>query len=134
MRAQEDVYPRAVEELRAGRKRTHWMWFVFPQMAGLGWSPMARRFAITGRAEAKAYLQHPVLGPRLAECSELVLAARPGTTVSDVFDYPDDLKFRSSMTLFGAVAAKDSAFQRVLERFFGGQGDKATLDLLAQAG
>ena len=102
--AQEGVYVAALAELRGGRKRTHWMWFVFPQFQGLGSSPTARRFAISSLDEARAYLEHPVLGARLRECADALIGL-PGRNASDVFGYPDDLKLRSSMTLFDQVAA-----------------------------
>ncbi|MBV8206700.1 MAG: DUF1810 domain-containing protein [Acidobacteria bacterium] len=134
--AQAPVYARAVAELRAGRKRSHWMWFIFPQIRGLGYSATARRFAIRSLAEARAYLQHPLLGPRLEECTRLVLAV-PGSSVGEIFGYPDDLKFRSCMTLF-CVTEKESAkqsgvFQQALEKYFAGEPDEATLgELRAQ--
>jgi uncharacterized protein (DUF1810 family) len=128
--AQSDTYARALAELRAGRKRSHWMWFVFPQVAGLGFSSMSVRYAISGRAEARAYLAHPVLGPRLRECADALLAfdgARPAT---QIFGHPDDLKLRSSATLFAQVSPPGSVFHRLLERYFGGRADDATLALL----
>jgi uncharacterized protein (DUF1810 family) len=124
--AQAGVYEQVVEELRAGRKRSHWMWFIFPQIAGLGASEMARRFAISGREEAAAYLRHEVLGVRLRDCAELVNAVA-GKTVEQIFGYPDDLKFRSSMTLFATVAGGERVFKEALERYFGGEPDSATL-------
>jgi len=125
--AQEPVLDRAMAELRTGRKTSHWMWFVFPQIAGLGHSAMARRFAISGRAEAEAYLRHPVLGPRLRACTELVnrIAER---TAYEIFGSPDDLKFRSSMTLFANVAPDDAAFAEALRKYFDGVPDPATLE------
>lgn len=125
--AQDGVYNQVVEELRAGRKRTHWMWFIFPQIAGLGASEMARAYAISGVDEAAAYLGHALLGARLRECTALVNAARAGWRIEEIFGYPDDLKFRSSMTLFGAVAPEESVFRVALERYFDGRGDEATL-------
>jgi uncharacterized protein (DUF1810 family) len=122
----------AMAELRAGRKRTHWMWFVFPQLRGLGRSRMAWHFGIASRGEAVAYLAHPVLGPRLHEGVELVLAVR-GRTAHEIFGSPDDLKLRSCLTLFGEVAGGDSVFDRALRQVFGGQPDPATLDLLARS-
>ena len=119
----------ALSELRAGRKRSHWIWFVFPQVAGLGSSSMSGRYAIRSLDEARAYLEHPVLGPRLIECVEAVLA-HPGTPVADMFPYPDDLKLRSSMTLFEGAAAPGSVFGRVIDEFFGGERDDKTLALL----
>jgi uncharacterized protein (DUF1810 family) len=126
--AQESVYPAALAELRAGRKRSHWMWFIFPQIAGLGFSAMAHRYAITGRAEAEAYLVHALLGPRLVACTQAVLAVN-GKSLRDIFGVPDDLKFASSMTLFDAVAP-NSVFADALDRYCAGQRDDATLTRL----
>ena len=127
--AQEPVYPQVLAELRAARKASHWMWFVFPQLAGLGGSAMARRYAISSLDEARAYLAHPVLGPRLRECSELVLrAAQPD--VHRIFGSPDDLKFRSCMTLFQRAAPQEPVFGACLDRFFGGAPDERTLALV----
>jgi uncharacterized protein (DUF1810 family) len=126
--AQAAVYPEALAELKEGRKRTHWMWFVFPQIAGLGVSPTAQRYAIRSLDEARAYLAHPVLGPRLAECARAVLAV-DGKTAEDIFGYPDDLKLRSSMTLFARAADDPGVFQAVLDRYYDGP-DPKTLDLL----
>ena len=125
--AQDDrgTYDRAVEELRAGRKRSHWMWFVFPQIAGLGRSPMARRYAISSLDEAKAYLEHPVLGPRLLECTRIV-AELGASDARDVLGPTDAMKLRSSMTLFEAAAPDERVFAEVLERYFGGVRDDAT--------
>jgi uncharacterized protein (DUF1810 family) len=130
--AQESNYDEACAELRAGRKRSHWMWFIFPQIAGLGHSAMAQRYAIASLAEAAAYLAHPLLGPRLRSCSRLVADCRAGT-VSDIFGSPDDLKFHSSMTLFRAAAEagdeRDSeVFQQCLDRYFAGQPDSLTVE------
>ncbi|WP_441235797.1 DUF1810 domain-containing protein [Bradyrhizobium sp. 930_D9_N1_4] len=128
--AQNPVF-RAVEgELARGRKQTHWMWFVFPQIAGLGLSAMSQRYAIGSRAEAEAYLAHPVLGPRLIECTKLVLALE-GRTINAILGAPDDAKFRSSMTLFGAVSDKP-VFGEALDRYFAGERDGATLEILAR--
>ena len=124
------TYDRAVAELRAGRKQSHWMWFVFPQIAGLGSSPMAREFAIGSLAEAQAYLTHPVLGPRLAECARILNAAVDGTTAAEIFGPVDAMKLRSSMTLFAAAAAAEQTFADVLARYFDGQPDQATLERL----
>lgn len=127
--AQAPVYAQVRAELGAGRKTSHWMWFVFPQPAGLGASPMARRYAIASPAEAQAYLLHPVLGPRLRECSALVLqAAEPD--IQRIFGSPDDLKFRSCMTLFQRAAPGEPVFGACLDRYFGGQPDARTLALL----
>jgi len=127
--AQAPVIDRVRDELSAGAKQSHWMWFVFPQIAGLGLSPMAQRYAISTLDEARAYLAHPVLGPRLHECTELVLAVRGGDAHA-IFGSPDDLKFRSSMTLFARTAPGDTPFARALAKFFGGLGDARTLALL----
>jgi uncharacterized protein (DUF1810 family) len=130
--AQDGVYEQALAELRAGRKRTHWMWFVFPQIAGLGHSSTAAYYAIADLAEARAYLAHPLLGARLAECAEALLGVT-GRTAHEILGSPDDLKLRSSMTLFAQVAGPDSVFRRVLERYYGGEADARTLDLLASS-
>ncbi|MFB6108230.1 MAG: DUF1810 domain-containing protein [Haloplanus sp.] len=130
--AQDPVIEDVKDELRAGRKRTHWMWFVFPQMAGLGRSRMARRYAISSWAEADAYLAHPTLGPRLRECTALVNAVE-GRSANDIFGSPDDLKFRSSMTLFDAVADDPTPFATALDRYYDGDPDPKTLELLADA-
>ena len=123
------VQEQALAELRAGRKRTHWMWFVFPQLHGLGNSSMARRYAIGSLDEARAYLAHPVLGPRLREVAEAVLALE-GRTAHDVFGSPDDMKLRSSATLFAAVSPPGSVFERLLTKYFAGDPDGKTLGLL----
>jgi uncharacterized protein (DUF1810 family) len=125
--AQAGVYDQALAELRAGRKRSHWMWFIFPQIAGLGQSDMARRYAIASTDEAAAYLAHPVLGPRLRTCAAAV-AAHDDRPADAIFDYPDNLKFYSSMTLFADVAPDEAVFQTCLDRFFDGAGDPATLE------
>lgn len=127
--AQEPVYAQVCAELRAGQKQSHWMWFVFPQLRGLGHSAMAERFAISGMEEARLYLTHPVLGARLRECVRQVLEIR-GKSVEEIFGYPDHLKFRSSMTLFAQAAPEEDIFRRALERFFGGEADEKTLALL----
>jgi uncharacterized protein (DUF1810 family) len=124
--AQQAVFDTVRNELRAGSKRSHWMWFIFPQIQGLGSSEMARRFAISSADEARAYLGHPVLGGRLRECSALV-AALDGRTAEEVFGYPDDMKFRSSMTLFASVSPEDEVFSQCLHKYFGGEPDAATL-------
>jgi uncharacterized protein (DUF1810 family) len=128
--AQDPVYDRVVAELQSGEKRTHWMWYIFPQIDGLGHSATAQFFAIKTLEEALQYLAHPVLGPRLLQCADLVLAVR-GRGVSQIFGYPDDLKLCSSMTLFEQAAGPDSVFGRVIDRYFGGERDTRTLDLLA---
>ena len=127
--AQDPVWDRVQAELRRGRKSSHWMWFVFPQVAGLGSSPTARAYAVSGLDEARAYLAHPVLGPRLREAAELA-AAVPAGTASEVFGYPDDLKLRSSMTLFARAAPDETVFADVLDRYFDGAPDPRTLELL----
>lgn len=124
--AQTPVYPQAVAELRAGRKRSHWMWFIFPQIEGLGRSEMARTYAITSRAEAALYLDHEVLGPRLRECTSLVNAIA-GRSVSQIFGHPDDLKFCSSMTLFAHATCKGEIFTAAIEKYFGGRFDEETM-------
>lgn len=128
--AQSPVYASVLAELAAGRKTSHWMWFVFPQLKPLGRSGTARFYGLEDRAEAAAYWQHPVLGERLKECTRLVLAT-PGKTAHDIFGSPDDLKLRSCMTLFGAVAPDEPAFRDVLARFYAGEPDPATLALLS---
>ena len=127
--AQDPVYSDVLAELRTGRKRTHWMWFVFPQVAGLGQSEMARRYAIASSDEAAAYLAHPVLGARLRECARLVASHRD-LDIGAIFDDPDDRKFHSSMTLFSDVAPDEAIFQTCLDQFFDGRPDAATLALL----
>jgi uncharacterized protein (DUF1810 family) len=127
--AQAPVYERALAELRQGRKQSHWMWFVFPQIAGLGSSRMSAIYAIASAAEARAYLAHPLLGPRLVECTTAVLGHR-GTSAEEIFGDVDALKFRSSMTLFAAVAEPDSCFAAALAAFYGGSGDALTLQRL----
>jgi uncharacterized protein (DUF1810 family) len=127
--AQAPVYDRVLLELHEGRKRSHWMWFVFPQIAGLGSSPMAQRYAIASRAEAAAYLAHPVLGPRLRECTRL-LTATEGRSIHDILGSPDDMKFRSSMTLFAQTAKDNEIFRRCLEKYFQGEPDRLTLAAL----
>jgi uncharacterized protein (DUF1810 family) len=127
--AQEGIYDRALAELKAGQKRTHWMWYIFPQIDGLGYSPTAEHYAVKSLEEARQYLDHPVLGKRLLECTEAVLGIRGGS-VSEIFGYPDDLKFKSSMTLFEKVAGPGSVFSSALERYCHGGRDTATLRLL----
>ena len=124
--AQVGAIDRARDELSRGRKASHWMWFVFPQIEGLGHSAMARRYAITSLAEAVAYLAHPVLGARLRELAAIAVSA-PGRSAHEIFGSPDDLKFRSSMTLFAAAAPGEAVFQGALDRFFAGEADQATL-------
>jgi uncharacterized protein (DUF1810 family) len=126
--AQFSVYRQVVEELSHGRKRSHWMWFIFPQIAGLGFSDMAQRFAIGTRAEAVAYLEHELLGPRLIECTRLVVAASD-KTITEILGSPDDMKFRSCMTLFDAVSKQD-IFAQAIATFYPGGKDRATLKIL----
>ncbi|MCJ2051853.1 DUF1810 domain-containing protein [Methylobacterium sp. J-070] len=130
--AQEGVYPRALAELRAGEKLSHWMWFIFPQIAGLGFSPMAQRYAIGSRGEARAYLDHPLLGARLRTCTQAVNAVS-GRSAHAIFGSPDDVKFRSSMTLFAAAAPDESCFTEALAKYFAGSPDPLTLEKLASA-
>ena len=132
MSAQDPVMPAVMAELRAGQKRTHWMWFVFPQLRGLGSSPTAQFYAIRTRAEAEAFLVHPVLGARLVECTEAVNGV-PGRDVHRIFGSPDDMKFHSSMTLFDAIRP-GAVFDAALHRFFAGRRDPRTLELLAGMG
>jgi len=124
--AQDPVIDSVKQELRSGRKRTHWMWFVFPQMEGLGRSRMARRYAISSRGEAEAYLAHPTLGPRLRECTGIVNAVE-GRSANEIFGSPDDLKFRSSMTLFEAAADDPAPFVTALDKYYDGERDPKTL-------
>ncbi|MGZ3322509.1 MAG: DUF1810 domain-containing protein [Xanthobacteraceae bacterium] len=126
--AQARVYPDVVSELRQGRKQSHWMWFIFPQLAGLGHSAMAQRYALSSRDEAVAYLGHAILGPRLRECTALVNAVE-GRTIREILGSPDDLKFRSSMTLFAAVSPEPE-FAAAIKKFYGGTPDQKTLELL----
>lgn len=127
--AQDGVYQQVLSELSAGRKRSHWMWFIFPQLAGLGSSAMAQRYALGGLAEARAYLAHPLLGMRLRECSALVLTVQ-GATAHGIFGSPDNMKFHSSMTLFAQAAPEEAVFRACLDKYFGGVPDQASLDLL----
>jgi uncharacterized protein (DUF1810 family) len=127
--AQNGVYDTALAELRAGHKRTHWMWFIFPQIEGLGHSAMAQRYAIRSADEAAAYLAHPVLGPRLRACAAAV-ASHHDRGVDEIFGHPDNLKFHSSMTLFADIAPDEAIFQTCLDQFFDGRADPATLDRL----
>ncbi len=133
--AQAPVFDAVCRELAAGRKRSHWMWFVFPQLRGLGRSDTARFYGLVSAAEAFAYWQHPLLGARLLQCTRLVLAVSTATaaTAHAIFGAPDDLKLRSCMSLFAAVAPEEPAFDAVLQRFWQGAADAATLVLLAAA-
>ena len=129
--AQEAVYPAVVEELGRGRKSSHWMWFIFPQITGLGHSATAQRFAIHSLQEGRAYLDHPLLGERLINCTRLVNEVT-GRSAGQIFGHPDELKFRSSMTLFNAIDGGVTAFTQALDRYFGGEPDPLTLDILGQ--
>jgi uncharacterized protein (DUF1810 family) len=130
--AQEGAYARALAELRSGRKRSHWIWYVFPQLDGLGYSPMSKRFSIKSLAEAQAYLRHPVLGPRLLECFQAVLGAG-GRSALELMGSPDDMKLRSCATLFERVAPAIAVFGQLIDKYFQGERDAATLRLLADA-
>ena len=127
--AQDSVIDDVLAELRAGQKRTHWMWFIFPQLRGLGHSPIAQEFAISSLQEGQAYLQHPVLGARLRECTQLVNAIE-GRSISQIFGFPDDMKFRSCMTLFAHATSDNRIFQDALAKYFNGERDPATLGRL----
>lgn len=131
--AQEREYDLVVEELRRGEQLTRWMWFVFPQVAGLGYSRMSVRYAISSLEEAQAYLEHPLLGPRLEECTRLVLQI-DGATVEEIFGYPDFYKFRSCMTLFAACTPGNGIFRDALDKFFGGEPDQTTISILGGLG
>ena len=132
VQAQEDDYDLALAEIRIGRKESHWMWYIFPQFDGLGFSSTTKRYSIKSVAEARAYLAHPVLGPRLRECAEAVLDVE-GHTAFEIFGSPDDIKLRSCATLFDAVSPPGSVFERLLGRYFQGQPDGKTLRLIEAA-
>lgn len=127
--AQESIYDSVLAELRNGRKRTHWMWYIFPQIDGLGHSATSKHYAIKSIEEARQYLNHPVLGQRLLECAEAVFTIE-GRSISEIFGYPDDLKLKSSMTLFAYVAGPGSVFAGILDKYFNGEQDALTLQLL----
>lgn len=129
VKAQEGIYDRALAELKSGRKASHWMWFVFPQIEGLGASSTTRYYSIKSLEEARRYLKHPVLGKRLRECTETILCLE-GLSASSIFGYPDDLKLKSSMTLFAGVAEGESVFSRVLEKYYQGNRDESTVAIL----
>ncbi|MFZ2407382.1 MAG: DUF1810 domain-containing protein [Methylobacter sp.] len=129
--AQESIFDNALAELRAGRKRTHWMWYIFPQIDGLGHSSTSKHYAIKSLEEARQYLNHPVLGKRLLECAEAVFIIE-GRSISEIFGYPDDLKLKSSMTLFAHVSGPGSVFACILDKYFNGEQDGLTLQLLEQ--
>jgi uncharacterized protein (DUF1810 family) len=126
--AQEHVYERALSEIKSGRKRSHWMWFIFPQFDGLGASSMSKRYAIRSVAEAKAYLAHPLLGPRLLESAEAALAVQTSSAL-ELFGSPDDMKLRSCATLFASVSSEDSVFSQLINKYFDGKPDDRTLQL-----
>ena len=130
--AQDRVYGTVLAELRAGAKRSHWIWFVFPQLRGLGHSPTAQHYGIASLDEARAYLMHEVLGPRLRECARLI-AQIDGRSADDIFGWPDNLKVRSSMTLFARATDNDAEFRAVLDKFYNGEEDAATVELLSSA-
>jgi uncharacterized protein (DUF1810 family) len=132
LEAQAGCYSRALAELAAGRKTSHWMWFIFPQLQGLGTSAMARRYALSGLAEARAYLDHATLGARLRECTQALLAVE-GRTAHEIFGSPDDLKLRSCLTLFARASPKEPLFAEALAKYFGGQSDPLTLRLLTSS-
>jgi uncharacterized protein (DUF1810 family) len=129
--AQAVNYRDAIAELRAGRKRSHWMWYVFPQIAGLGRSPMAERYAIRSEDEARAYLAHPVLGPRLIECAEAILAIE-NRSAREIMGSPDDLKLRSCATLFAQISARGSVFHRILDKYYSSEPDSRTQELVTK--
>lgn len=129
IRAQAEIHAQALAEIQAGAKESHWMWFIFPQIAGLGRSSTANFYSIQSLAEAKAYLDHPVLGPRLSECCDALLALS-GISASQVFGFPDNLKLRSSMTLFAQVSPPGSVFSQVLDKYFDGEPDPKTVELI----
>jgi uncharacterized protein (DUF1810 family) len=132
VQAQAGTYDRAIAEIRSGHKRSHWMWFIFPQIDGLGFSETAKRYAVKSLAEAEAYLRHPVLGPRLVECAEAALGVE-GRSAYDIFGSPDDLKLRSCATLFACVTPAGSVFDRLLAKYYQGERDEKTLRLLGKA-
>jgi len=129
--AQERTFANALAEVRSGHKRSHWMWFIFPQLRGLGFSEMSVHYAISGLTEARAYLGHPVLGPRLVKCCEAVLL-NVNRTAGEIFGTPDDMKLRSCATLFATVSEEGSVFHRIIEQFFDGRPDDRTLELLGR--
>jgi uncharacterized protein (DUF1810 family) len=127
--AQNPVFEKVCAELQTGQKRSHWMWFIFPQLGGLGSSYMAARFGISSRQEAEAFLKHPVLGPRLRKCTGLVNLVE-GRSINEIFGYPDDLKFRSSMTLFASTTPEDQVFKDAINKYFAGEPDRLTVEQL----
>jgi len=129
LEAQEEGYRAVVAEIKGGRKRTHWMWYIFPQIEGLAVSSMSRRYSIKGVEEARAYLGHPVLGARLLECAQAVVDVQ-GRSIAEIFGFPDDLKLRSCATLFASVSPPGSVFTRILEKYYGGVADDKTLRIV----
>jgi uncharacterized protein (DUF1810 family) len=127
--AQQDDFEQALAEIRSGKKRTHWMWYIFPQIDGLGFSSIAKYYAIKSIEEAKAYLNHPILGPRLLQCAEAAVGVE-GRSATEIFGSPDDLKLRSCATLFACVSPPSSVFERLLQKYYSGERDKKTLRLL----
>jgi uncharacterized protein (DUF1810 family) len=132
VQAQNDDYEQALSEIRSGKKRTHWMWYIFPQIDGLAFSSTSKRYSIKSVEEAKAYLDHPILGPRLLECAEAVIHIE-GRSATEIFGSPDDLKLRSCATLFACVLPTGSVFDRLLEKYYHGGRDEKTLQLLGIA-
>lgn len=132
VRAQENVYEQVLSEIRGGKKRTHWMWYIFPQIDGLAFSSTSQHYSIKSVAEAQAYLDHPILGPRLRECAEAVIRVN-GRSALEIFGAPDDLKLRSCATLFACVSPRDSVFDRLLRKYYRGERDGKTLQLLGIA-
>jgi uncharacterized protein (DUF1810 family) len=129
VQAQADDYDQALSEIRSGRKQSHWMWYIFPQFDGLGFSSTSKHYAIKSLSEAEAYLAHPVLGRRLVECADAALGVE-GKTAAEIFRSPDDMKLKSCATLFACVSSEDSAFHRLLDKYFQGRRDEKTLQLL----
>ena len=129
--AQERVFDQVCSELRNGRKRSHWMWYIFPQIKGLGYSAISVKYSISSLEEAKAYLDHPILGPRLRECARLVNQI-DGRAIEDIFGYPDDMKFHSSITLFAQAPPEDQVFKDALQKYFKGESDQLTIDRLGK--
>ena len=129
LRAQEEIYAQAFSEITSGQKRSHWMWYIFPQFHGLGFSPTAKRYAIKTVEEARAYLDHPVLGPRLLECAEAVVGIE-GRSAKEIFGSPDNLKLRSCATLFSLVLPKGSVFDHLIDKYYQGKGDGKTYELV----
>lgn len=127
--AQEGIYSQVLAEIKRGQKRSHWMWYIFPQIEGLGFSPISKHYAVKSLAEARQYLEHPVLGSRLLECAQALLEVK-GRSADEIFGYPDELKLRSCMTLFAQVASPRSEFEQVLDLYYAGQPDQQTLLIL----